>query len=89
MGAEGNLVEVGVFVGVGDDVDFEGVVLGVADGEADAVDGDAAFIDGHVAFLCHRFVEGVLEAEGVAALLVYLGYTLSGLIDVTLDNMAV
>ena len=89
LGADFDLVEVRVVVGIRDDVHLEGIVLGVADGEADTINGDTTLIDSHVALLRHFTVKNILETEGITTLLIYLRHTLSGLIDMTLHDVTV
>ena len=88
-GAFNDVVEVGEFVGVGDDGDLEAVALAVAYSKAGAVDGDAALLHGDIAFACHRWVNVVVEGVIPAAVgLAHTG-TGGGLVHMTLHDVSV
>ena len=82
-------MEVGELVGVGDDVDLEGVVGGITNREADPIDGDRTFIDSEIAPLRHLLVEVILEGKGIATLLVLLGSADCCLVDMSLHDVSV
>ena len=87
--ADFDLVEVGVFVGVGDDGHLEAVILRVAYGEAHAVDRYRALLDGHVAFGGHLGVEVVDEGVVAAAIDQVDSFATGCLVYVALHDVSV
>ena len=81
-GARLEIVEVGDFVGVGDDGDGEMAFVGIHHRETHAVDGDGALRHGDVAAL------GVVgEVVTPAAVVIHHLFACGGLINVTLNDV--
>ena len=92
-GADLDVFEVGILLGVGDDADgdvaFAALYIRFAGGEADAVDGDGAFVHAEISAGDHLF-GGVVFKAVVPASIGFVGVNTNGfLIDVSLDDMSV
>ena len=88
-GAYLDVLEIGVFHGIGDDGDLEGIVRGIAYGERNAVDRHATLVDGKVASSGHLLVVFIFKGEILAAVRVLDVGTLGSLVDVSLYDMSV
>ena len=58
-----DVLEVGMFVGIRDNGNREGVFLRIADSEACAVDSDGSFFYGQISLVRHLLIVLILESE--------------------------
>ena len=82
-------VEVRVLIRVGNDADFECVVGGLTNGQADAVDGYAALVYGKISPLCLGEVQWILEGVDIAAVGLFDVDTFCRFVHVSLNDVPV
>ena len=82
-------VEISVVVSVWYYAYLKGIFRWVAYGQANTVDGDGALVNTEVSALYHLWCGMVAEGVTVAAFLVFNGYALGCLVNMSLYDMAI